>query len=78
LGVKGGKMAIQDYGEEFYKTQYELLAKGLRERDLKIVELQKVSECLQERLNELAVFENFVQVSKQFFGIMFQAQKKIS
>jgi hypothetical protein len=71
-------MAVCNYGAEFYKKQCELLAKGVRERDLKIVQIQKEQEQMQERLNDLVMFENFVVVARQFFQVILRPQKKIS
>ena len=70
-------MTNHNYGEGFYKSQYELLVKAMRERDLKIVELQEECSAMQERLNDLTIFQNFVFVSQQFFQLMTKPQKKI-
>jgi len=71
-------MAKQKYGAEFSEERYEILSKALRERDLKIVELQKECDEKQKRLDELSVFANFVSISKQFFSVMLKQHEKIS
>lgn len=70
-------MNNQNYGESFYKQQYEILAKAMRQRDLKIVELQKECEGLQCELDDLAIFKNFLFTTQQFFGLMFKPHKKL-
>lgn len=71
-------MAIYKYGAEYSEERYEILAKALRERDLKIVELQKECEQKQEQLNELSTLANFVSVTKQFFSVMLNQHEKLS
>lgn len=71
-------MAKQKYGAEYSEERYEILSKALRERDLKIVELQKECDEKQKRLDELSVFANFVSISKQFFSVMLKQHEKIS
>ena len=71
-------MANCKYGAEYSEERYEILTKALRERDLKIVELQRECEQKQEQLNELSILANCVSVLKQFFGVMFNQREKIS
>ena len=70
-------MTNHNFGEKFYQVQYELLTKTMRERDLKIVELQKESAVLKERLNELSFFENFLVSAQQFFGLVLKTKNQI-
>jgi hypothetical protein len=70
-------MNDQIYGENFYQRQCEIFVEKMRERDLQIVGLQKEQEQMQERLNDLAMFENFVVVARQFVEVMLKPQKQI-
>ncbi|MCM1404742.1 MAG: hypothetical protein NC133_04580 [Prevotella sp.] len=70
-------MATSKYGAEYSEERYEFFAKALRERDLKIVELQKECEQKQEQLDELSIFANCVVLLKKLFAVMLKPQEKI-
>jgi hypothetical protein len=61
--------------KEMYKREYEMLAKAVREKDLKIVALQKELCIMQEQLDDLREFESMLNSFQRFFALVSKQKK---